>query len=188
DGELVGINTAIFSRFGGNIGIGFAIPVNTARDVMEQLIESGSVSRGLLGVSINNVTPEIAELYGLDTASGAIVIAVSPSSAAERAGIRVDDVIVSVNGRRVRDAATLRNTIGFMRPGAQVTIGLVRDGRELTVNAVLDALKPAEPITQAAPPQAPEEIDPVLAGATIVVNDASRPDWNGVAGLLVTEV
>ncbi len=188
DGELIGINTAIFSRFGGNIGIGFAIPVNTARDVMEQLITSGTVSRGLLGVSINNVTPELAETYGLRDSSGAIVMAVTPGSAAEQAGIRIDDVIVSVNGKRVRDAATLRNAIGMLRPGERVAVGLVRDGREQTVNAVLGELTPT---TVAAPPPAPEAppaLDPVLAGATILDHDPSRPELRGVAGLLVESV
>ncbi|HEY8519401.1 MAG TPA: DegQ family serine endoprotease [Gammaproteobacteria bacterium] len=189
-GELVGINTAIFSRFGGNIGIGFAIPVNMARAIMEQLITYGEVSRGLLGVSINNLTPEIAETYGLRDTSGAIVMAVTPGSAAEQAGIQVDDVIVSVNGQRVRDAGALRNAIGLLRPGDRVTVGLIRDGREQTVSAVLGALTAAT-TTAAEPEPAPTPrpgLDPAFDGATLVTNDESRQDFNGVPGVLVTSV
>lgn len=189
EGDLIGINTAIFSRFGGNIGIGFAIPVNTARNVMEQLITTGSVSRGLLGVSINNVTSDLAETYGLAEAAGAIVMAVNPGSAAEQAGIRIDDVIVSVNGNRVRDAAALRNAIGMLRPGERVAVGLVRDGRQQTVNAVLGELAASTPAAAPAPaPAAPPALDPVLQGATIVDADPARPETRGVAGLLVTDV
>ncbi|MBN1240962.1 MAG: DegQ family serine endoprotease [Gammaproteobacteria bacterium] len=136
-GSLVGVNSAIISRGGGNIGIGFAIPANMARNVMEQLIAHGEVRRGLLGVSINDVSADIAATYGLKDTSGALVMAVSPDSAAEKAGIEVNDVIVSVNDRRVRDAGSLRAAIGLMRPGDRVDVGIVRDGRERTIAATL---------------------------------------------------
>jgi len=136
-GELIGINTAILSRSGGNIGIGFAIPVNMAHSVMEQLIKYGSVKRGQLGVSMYTVTPDIAHSLGLPNAVGALVSQVVDGSPAERAGIRTGDVITSVNGLPVKSNSELRNSIGLLRVGDKVDIGLVRDGKPLRVTAVI---------------------------------------------------
>jgi serine protease Do/serine protease DegQ len=136
-GELIGINTAILSRSGGNIGIGFAIPVNMARSVMEQLIKFGSVKRGQLGVSMYTVTPDIAHSLGLSNAVGALVSQVVEGSPAEKAGIRTGDVITSVNGQPVKSNSELRNSIGLRRVGDKVDIGLVRDGKPLKVTAVI---------------------------------------------------
>jgi Do/DeqQ family serine protease len=136
-GELIGINTAILSRSGGNIGIGFAIPVNMAHSVMEQLIKYGSVKRGQLGVSMYTVTPDIAHSLGLPNAVGALVSQVVEGSPAERAGIRTGDVITAVNGQPVKSNSELRNTIGLLRVGDKVDIGLVRDGKPLRVTAVI---------------------------------------------------
>jgi serine protease Do/serine protease DegQ len=136
-GELIGINPAILSRSGGNIGIGFAIPVNMARSVMEQLIKFGSVKRGQLGVSMYTVTPDIAHSLGLNSAVGALVSQVVEGSPAEKAGIRTGDVITSVNGQPVKSNSELRNSIGLRRVGDKVDIGLVRDGKPLKVTAVI---------------------------------------------------
>src|SRR5215468_187736 len=136
-GELIGINTAILSRSGGNIGIGFAIPVNMARSVMEQLIRYGSVKRGQLGVSMYTVTPDIAHSLGLSSAVGALVSQVVEGSPAAQAGIRTGDVITSVNGQPVKSNTELRNTIGLLRVGDKVDIGLLRDGKPLRVTAVI---------------------------------------------------
>jgi serine protease Do/serine protease DegQ len=136
-GELIGINTAILSRSGGNIGIGFAIPVNMARSVMEQLIKYGSVKRGQLGVSMYTVTPDIAHSLGLTNALGALVSQVVEGSPAEKAGIRTGDVITTVNGLPVKSNSELRNSIGLLRVGDRVEIGLVRDGKPLRVTAVI---------------------------------------------------
>jgi Do/DeqQ family serine protease len=182
NGELVGINSAIISRTGGNIGIGFAIPVNMVRSIMEQLIAFGSVSRGLLGVNISDVSPDIAATYGLHDNSGALVAAITPGSAAEAAGIQINDVIVSINGGRVRDSGSLKNAIGLLRPGERVRVGLIRDAKEQTVTAVLGELTAAA----GAPEPEPElnaELDPVFEGAEILNNDPA-----GVPGLLVARV
>ena len=182
NGELVGINSAIISRTGGNIGIGFAIPVNMVSSIMEQLITYGSVSRGLLGVQISDVSPEIAATYGLHDNSGALVMALTPGSAAERAGIQIDDVIVSINGVRPRDSGALRNTIGLLRPGEEVQVGIIRDGRERTMTAVLGELTAA---TQArgTEPEPETTLDPVFQGAELVDSDpADTP------GVLVSRV
>jgi serine protease Do/serine protease DegQ len=136
-GELIGINTAILSRTGGNMGIGFAIPVNMARSVMEQLVRYGAVRRGQLGVSMYTVTPDIAHSLGLADVSGALVTQVVEGSAAERAGIRTGDVITAINGHAVKSNSELRNTIGLLRVGDRLEIGLLRDGKPLRVSAQL---------------------------------------------------
>jgi Do/DeqQ family serine protease len=136
-GELVGINSAILSGSGGNIGIGFAIPVNMAKGVMDQLIKYGQVKRGVLGVNIYDVTPDVAKEFGLSDASGALVAGVAQGSAAEHAGVKTGDIIVSINGAPMRNASELRNSIGMLRVGDQVEIGLLRDGKPLKVTALV---------------------------------------------------
>ncbi len=136
-GELIGINTAILSRTGGNIGIGFAIPVNMVRSVMEQLIKFGAVKRGQLGVTMRTVTADIAHSLGLSNTLGALVSQVVDGSPADKAGIRTGDVITSVNGQTVKSNPELRNVIGMLRVGDTVDVGLVRDGKPLHVSAVI---------------------------------------------------
>ncbi len=136
-GELVGINSAILSRSGGNIGIGFAIPVNMVKGVMDQLIKYGQVKRGVLGVNIYNVTPDIAKEFGLTESSGALVAGVAPGSAAEHAGVKTGDIITSINGAAMKDASELRNTIGMLRIGDKVEIGLLHDGKPRKVTALI---------------------------------------------------
>jgi Do/DeqQ family serine protease len=194
-GELVGINSAILSRSGGNIGIGFAIPVKMARNVMEQLIDYGEVSRGLLGVSINSVTPETAAMYGLDDTTGALVMSVSAGSAAEQAGIRIEDIIVAVNDRPVRDPGALRAAIGLQRPGERVTISFIREGQRRSVTAVLGAQDaalasaPSRRTPEGAPgPEELADIDPVFEGARLATNDATQPGFSGLAGVLVVDI
>ena len=167
-GELIGINTAILSRSGGNIGIGFAIPVNMARSVMDQLIRYGSVKRGQLGVSMYTVTPDIAHSLGLPSVVGALVSQVVEGSPADHAGIRTGDVITSVNGQPVKSNSELRNTIGLLRVGDKVDIGLLRDGKPLRVTAVIAD-------TTAELPAGPESIHKSFEGA--VLGDA--PDAGG---------
>jgi Do/DeqQ family serine protease len=144
-GELIGINTAILSRTGGNMGIGFAIPVNMAHSVMDQLIRYGGVKRGQLGVSMYTVTPDIAHSLGLSSVSGALVSQVIDGSAAEAAGIRTGDVITTVNGQAVKSNSELRNAIGLLRVGDKVEVGLVRDGKPLHVTAVIASATDAPP-------------------------------------------
>jgi serine protease Do/serine protease DegQ len=138
-GELIGINTEILSSNGGNLGIGFAIPINMARGVMDQLVKYGSVRRGQLGVSMYTVTPDIAHSLGLASAAGALVSQVVEGSPADQAGVRVGDVITSVNGQPVRSNSELRNVIGLLRVGDRMDIGLVRDGKPMRVTAFIAA-------------------------------------------------
>ena len=138
-GQLIGINTEIISSNGGNVGIGFAIPVNMARSVMEQLVRYGAVKRGQLGVSMYTVTPDIAHSLGLASAVGALVSQVVENSPADKAGLRVGDVITAVNGQPVKSNSELRNAIGLLRVGDRLDIGLVRDGKPMRVTAVIAA-------------------------------------------------
>jgi Do/DeqQ family serine protease len=168
-GELVGINSAILSGSGGNIGIGFAIPVNMVKGVMDQLIKYGQVKRGILGVSIYNVSPEIAKEFGLTDSNGALVAGVAQGSSAERAGIKTGDIITSINGVAMKGAGELRNAIGMLRVGDKVDIGLLRDGKPRQVTALIAERSDAESASAA-------DINPGLEGAELV----DAPDTGGV--------
>jgi len=168
-GELVGINAEILTGNGGNIGIGFAIPVNMAKGVMDQLIKYGQVKRGVLGVNIYDVTPEIAKEYGLPDASGALVAGVAQGSAAERAGIKTGDIITSINGAPMKSAGELRNAIGMLRVGDKVEVGLLRDGKPLKVTALVSERSEAESANAA-------DIHRGLEGADL----ADAPNGGGV--------
>ncbi len=170
DGDLVGINSVILSQSGGNIGIGFAIPSNMVRSIMGQLIESGQVNRGQLGVTTLSLTPEFRKSLGLaDNAQGALVSQVVEGSAAARAGIEAGDVITSVRGQPIKTNAELRNTIGMLQVGDSVAIGLLREGKVKSVTAVLR--EPAQMADASA-------IHPALAGAELV--EASEDSAGGV--------
>ena len=142
DGELVGINSQILTPTGGNIGLGFAIPSNMARQVMDQLKTDGKVSRSQLGVTVQNVTADIAASLKLADVSGALVSGVEPGSPAARAGLRQGDVIVSLDGEKLADNNALRNRIAGTKPGSKVAVEVLRDGRKETLYATLE-LKPA---------------------------------------------
>jgi len=130
-GNLVGINTAILSQTGGSIGIGFAIPVSTAKQVMEQLIATGSVTRGWVGVELQELTPELAESFKLGPVQGAIVSGVQRGSPADRAGVRPGDIVISADGKPVRDPESLRNLIVALAPGDTTTLKLKRGKNEI---------------------------------------------------------
>ncbi|QYJ86708.1 Do family serine endopeptidase DegQ [Shewanella mesophila] len=137
NGELIGINTAIVAPGGGNVGIGFAIPANMVNNLVDQIIEHGEVRRGVLGVSGRDLDKELAEGFGLDTQHGGFVNEVMSDSAADKAGIKAGDIIVSVNERPIKSFQELRAKVATMGAGAKVKLGLIRDGDEKTVTAVL---------------------------------------------------
>ena len=143
-GELIGINSQILSTSGGNIGIGFAIPSNMARNVMDQLVKTGKVHRGQLGVAIQPMTPEVASSFGLSEVRGVLVNAVTPNGPAARAGIRRGDVILAFNGAPVDDGNTLRNQVASTMPGTQVNLTLSRDRQEQQVRVTLGEYQPRE--------------------------------------------
>lgn len=137
-GELVGINTAIIAPAGGNVGIGFAIPTEMTENVMQQLIEHGEVRRGMLGVTIQDLSAELAEAFGVDkNQRGVVVTQVMEGSAAEKAGVQIGDVVVAVDDRPVRRAADLRNRVGMSPVGETIELTVVRDGRERRIKAVI---------------------------------------------------
>jgi serine protease Do len=131
-GKVVGINTAIVSRGGGNVGIGFAIPVNLARGIIEQLKTSGSVTRGWLGVSIQDLTPELADYYGLKDSTGALIGEVFKGDPADKAGIKPKDVIIAVDGKEIKNSRDLSRTIAEVPVGKKSTVKVLRDGKEHT--------------------------------------------------------
>jgi serine protease DegQ len=141
-GELIGINTAILARGGGNIGIGFAIPINMARMIQEHLIAEGRFVRGQLGIAMQDLTPELAQAFSLQATSGAVVTRVEPGTPAERAGLQAGDVVLEVDGRPVRGATDLRNRIGLLRVGSEVRLRVLRNGRAQTVAARIEAPQP----------------------------------------------
>jgi serine protease Do len=185
-GELIGINSQIMSPTGGNIGIGFAIPANMARNVMTQLIDHGEVRRGKLGVTIQPVTSEIARSLGLSQVSGALVNNVEPGSPADKAGVRRGDVITAINGDNVRDGNELRNEVAQAMPGTSVTLQIVRDGREQTLKATLGELEPSKGARSDGSPA-----DPGGFGMTIEPLTSERARQLGVAasgGVIVADV
>ena len=160
-GELVGVNTAILSQSGGNMGIGFAIPSNMVKTVMAQLIEFGEVKRGVLGVTILSLNSDYRKSLGLsDDVQGALVSQVLEGSAAAKAGIQAGDVVTSVDGKPVKGSAELRNMIGMARVGDTVEVGLIREGKARKVTAVI-----AEPSAEAA--AAAGELHPAFEGADL---------------------
>lgn len=132
-GELVGINTAIFAPTGGNVGIGFAIPSNMVKQLMDQLVKYGEVRRGQLGISVQDLTPELAQAFGMETDRGAVVAQIFPNSAAQKAGLKEGDVVLAVDGKAIRDANQLRNAIGLLTVGERVTLTILRDGETKTI-------------------------------------------------------
>ncbi len=140
EGRLVGINQSIVSRTGGNQGVGFAIPINLARNIMDRLVTEGKVTRGYLGVNIQQVTPDLAKAFKLDDQTGALVGGVQPDTPAAEAGLKDGDVIIELNGRKVTDSHHLRLMIAATAPKTKVTLKLIRDGKEKTMTATLTAL------------------------------------------------
>ena len=177
NGDLVGINTAILSGGGGNIGIGFAIPINMARTVMEQIIKYGKVERGVLGVTIQTLTPELAKGLHINAASGVVVSQVQPGSAAEKAGIKANDLITSVNGQAVSTNSQLGSIIGVLRVGSPVTVNLVRDGKAMTVTAT---------IGKATDDAGGGDAD--LHGIAVANLDKNSPLYGKVQGVVITGV
>jgi Do/DeqQ family serine protease len=174
-GELVGINSAIISRTGGNVGIGFAVPSAIAGSIMRQILDFGEVRRGLLGVTIQTIDEETAEALGTEVDRGALITGIEPGSAAEKAGLQVDDIIVGVDGKRIDNNRELANAIGLRGSGENVKIDYVREGRERSVVAELGR-RVAEQVDG-------EDIHPGLQGATFASTSATSADGIEVAAV-----
>jgi S1-C subfamily serine protease len=130
-GNLVGINTAIFSRSGGNLGIGFAIPVSTAKMVLDQIVKSGSVTRGWIGVEVQEITPAMAESFRLPAASGALIAGVLRNGPADKAGVKPGDVLFEIEGKPVPDPAAMLNRVAALEPGSPAKMKLRRQDKEV---------------------------------------------------------
>ncbi|MGH8456779.1 MAG: DegQ family serine endoprotease, partial [Stenotrophobium sp.] len=179
-GELVGINSMILSRSGGNIGIGFAIPTNLARSVMNQLIEHGSVERGRIGVTGQDLSPDLAKAFGLSTAHGAIISRVLPKSPAAQAGLKSEDIILEANGKDIESFSQLRTIVGLLRVGDKLNLKILRSGKtqNITVTVGKDEVVAATG----------DELNPRLAGATFAALDESTQQSQDVHGVLVKTV
>jgi serine protease Do/serine protease DegQ len=175
NGELIGINSAIFSRSGGNIGIGFAVPTEIASSIMSQILEFGEIRRGLLGVNIQTIDAQAAKALGNDIESGALITGIQSDSAAEIAGLQVGDIIVEVNEKKVDGAIELRNRIGLLRSGEQVNIKYLRDNEILSAKAELGRSQSQMVMG--------EEIHPGLAGSVFAAATTS-----GENGIEINEV
>ena len=187
-GRLVGINTAIFSRTGGNQGIGFSVPSNMARSVMESLVKHGRVLRGFLGIGLQDLDEAMQKEFNVETGVGAVVTDVRPGTPAQKAGLREYDVITHVNGRKIEGMQDLRITVAGMVPGTKVTLQCIREKKPLEVVATLG--ENAEKAEAAAPVV---EADPdVLDGVTVAdLDDATRQEFKvpqGIKGALITAV
>jgi serine protease Do/serine protease DegQ len=178
-GELVGINTAILGS-SGNIGIGFAIPSNMARTIMDQLVRYGEVRRGQLGVYIQDVTPELADALKLSRSRGAVITQVQEDSPAAQAGIVAGDVVVSINGEPVRNAAQLRNAVGLLPVGSKVELEILRDGKTHTLTAKIE-----KPVVDK---EAGADISERLSGATLGAIQPNHPLAGRTEGVQVLDV
>ncbi|HEX4044335.1 MAG TPA: Do family serine endopeptidase [Gammaproteobacteria bacterium] len=178
-GELVGINTAILGNRG-NIGIGFAIPANMAKSIMDQLIQYGNVKRGVLGIGAQDITPELAGAFNLSITKGAAVTQVQPASPAEQAGFQVGDIITAINGSEIKNASDVVNTIGFLRVDSKINIQILRNNKSMTLTVALSDPKKRK--------LAVAQTDPFLYGVALKNFSISSPVFGDVRGILVVGV
>ncbi len=191
-GEVVGINAQIFSRTGGFMGLSFAVPINVARDIAQQLRETGAVQRGFLGVTIQTVDRDLAQSFGLDRPRGALVADVQPDSPAAQAGLESGDVILSFDGREVPDAGSLPPMVGQTRPGTEAEIRFIREGEPLTLTVELATLEREEQPSPRAPEEEAEPDEAAGAALDIAVRELTQSERSdlglGSRGLLVERV
>ena len=176
NGELIGINTAILGPNGGNVGIGFAIPSNMMKNLTEQILDFGEVKRGMLGVQGGEVTSELAEALGYESSKGAFVSQIVPDSAADKAGLKAGDVIVSINSKRIDTFSELRAKVATLGAGKQIELGVVRDGKNMTFDVTLGESTNSK--TQA------EKLHEGLAGAELT----NTTDSDSTTGVKVSSV
>ncbi len=179
-GELIGINTAILGPNQTSIGIGFAIPSNMVKSVVDQLIKYGDVKRGMLGIGAQDLTPDLANAFKLKAEKGAAVTQVLPGSPAAIAGFEVGDVILNVNGVPIKSASDVVNTVGFLRVDSKVNVDILRNNNKMTLSVTLLDGKQREKNI--------EKVDPYLYGLTMSNFSAISPIHGLVRGVLVMDV
>ena len=179
-GELIGINTAILARGGGNVGIGFAIPVNMARRIMEQLLRYGKVKRGVLGIQSQDLTVELAEAFAIGSQEGAVVVQVIPGSSADKAGLQRGDVVIKANGRPIHSTADLHNMVGLSRTGERIELEVIQDGNVKGVSVLIAEPKRMRVLG--------EKLDKRLRGSQLEVADMATGVDTETAGIYVIAV
>lgn len=190
DGRLIGINTAILSRSGGNQGIGFAIPTNLARDVMESLVADGKVTRGYLGVMIQDVTPALAKEFGLKEQKGALIGDVVPKGPADKAGLKTGDVVLEFNGKPVKDSRNLKLQVARVKPSDSVPVKVLRNGSAKTIHVTVNELPGSERIAKA-DTKTHDEGEALKGVAVADLDPQARRQFNipnNVQGAVVTDV
>ena len=198
DGEVIGMNTAIFTRSGGYMGIGFAIPINMAKEIAHQLIDKGEVSRGYLGIAIQPLTAELADAFGIAQNQGILVAEVVEGAAAEKAGLQQGDVITTFRGKPVTDVGAFRNLISMTPPGQREKITVLRDGKQKDFMVTIEARTPDEVLARVAPQSTSQlgitvqTLTPELArqfdarvGEGVVVSEVKRGSVAALAGISV---
>ncbi len=180
-GELIGINTAIFSpgQRAGNIGIGFAIPSNMVKQITDQLIKNGEVKRAHLGVQMQDITPDLAKAFDLDSEKGAVVTSIQPNSAADEAGLKIGDIVIAIDDEMLVSADSLRNSIGLLMVGETIKLDIVRDGKARVIKATVKETKKQI---------ANNAVHPKLAGATFGDIEESSPYFGKVEGVLIYSI
>jgi serine protease Do len=180
-GQLIGINTAILAPGGGNIGIGFAIPINMARTIMAQIIEYGMVKRGLMGVIVQDLTPDLATGFGLPIGTiGTVVTQVSPNSPAAKAGLVAGDIIQSINGAKMQNASAVRNSVGLLRVGANIKLQILRKNKEVSLD--LTTADPEQYLLKA------QQQNPFLFGMAFRNFDQQTPMQGHINGIQILYV
>lgn len=188
NGKAVGMNTAIFSRSGGYMGIGFAIPINMVSKIMAQLIDSGSVTRGYLGILIQNLTHDLSESFGLDTNKGVLIADVTDDSPAEHSGLKQGDVIIEFDGRAVDDVGRFRNNVSLVSPGSSVEMVVIRNGAQKTIDVEIGTL-PNQASAQATPEPEEDQLEELGFGVqTLTPEIAKQLDLEGLSGVVITGV
>jgi serine protease Do len=186
-GEVIGMNSMIFSRTGGYMGLSFAIPIDVANDVREQLIKTGHVVRGRIGVAVQDVNAQLAQSFGLDRPHGALVSAVQKDSPAAKAGVKAGDVILAVNGHDIDRVGDLRNQVSQTKPGTTAELRVWRDGKATTVKAKVDELEEKEPVRTASRQGASDETAKLgIAVRPLTADEKKQVDTEG--NLVVEEV
>lgn len=180
EGKLVGINTAIVGPSGGNVGIGFAIPSNMVRNIKEQLIKYGEVRRGQLGVYIQDLTPDLAEALHLERVGGAVIAQVMQDSPADKAGLKAGDVVTAVDGEAIQTAAELRNEIGLLPIGTEITLDIIRDGKQKKMRVAIKEPKQYKAVAG--------EVSEQLSGAVLGEIEPTHPLAGRIQGVEVVNV